>query len=394
MKRNTLLYGILMCASSIMAQSEQGFTIKGSLQGLPDSLKVKLIDTENEEEYKTIAEANISNGSFTLEGSVPNTRLCELVFTRKNKQSGYDFSPIRIRIPIENVPVTISSEVTYDSIVKADYSQKQEMLLKAEGGKVLSEFNEYTKAINDIELKAKKARYKSASKYFETNDNPDTMKIYRALEEDAQKRLDEANMRFIKSHPNHFISAYLVNKKLETFFEYTTDELNDMATIVASYPDTARNNRINKYLTRALKYARMMNVKDFEAQTPDNDTLLISTLITPGKYCLIDFWASWCGPCRASIPKIKSLYEKFNEKFNVISVSVDEKESAWRKAMDSEKMPWHQLWVDDTKAVKACTAYAVQSIPRLVLIDDKGHIVIVTHDPNKISEQLKTGLGY
>lgn len=109
MKRNTLLYGLLMCASSIMAQSGQKFIIKGSLQGLPDSLKVKLIDTENDEQNKTIAESDISNGCFILEGSVPNTRLCELIFTRKGKQSGYDISTIRVRIPVENAPITISS---------------------------------------------------------------------------------------------------------------------------------------------------------------------------------------------------------------------------------------------------------------------------------------------
>ena len=220
------------------------------------------------------------------------------------------------------------------------------------------------------------------------------MKIYRKLEEEANKKLDEATMKFVKSHPDYFISAYIVNKKLETFFEYTADEINDMAATVASCPDTARNNRINKYLTRALKYARMMKLKDFEALNPEKNPSLISTLVKPGQYTLIDFWASWCGPCRAAIPKIKSLYEKYDGKFNVISVSVDEKETAWRKAMDSEKMPWAQLWVDETRATKACTDYAVLSIPRLVLINDKGLIVIVTHDPNKISECLTTGLGY
>lgn len=393
MDRKVLLCGLFMCASSLMAQSEQGFTIKGSLQGLPDSLKVKLVDIESGEQNRIIAESDINNGNFMLKGSVPNVRLCELMFY-KNNNTGYSHATIKVRMMVENTPMTVSSDVTYDSIVNADYSQKQEMLLKVKGGKASAEFDDYKKELNSIELTAKKVGYKAASKYFETSDNPDTMKIYRKPEEEANKKLDEATMKFVKSHPDYFISAYIVNKKLETFFEYTADEINDMAATVASCPDTARNNRINKYLTRALKYARMMKLKDFEALNPEKNPSLISTLVKPGQYTLIDFWASWCGPCRAAIPKIKSLYEKYDGKFNVISVSVDEKETAWRKAMDSEKMPWAQLWVDETRATKACTDYAVLSIPRLVLINDKGLIVIVTHDPNKISECLTTGLGY
>ena len=161
MDRKVLLCGLFMCASSLMAQSEQGFTIKGSLQGLPDSLKVKLVDIESGEQNRIIAESDINNGNFMLKGSVPNVRLCELMFY-KNNNTGYSHATIKVRMMVENTPMTVSSDVTYDSIVNADYSQKQEMLLKVKGGKASAEFDDYKKELNSIELTAKKVGYKAA----------------------------------------------------------------------------------------------------------------------------------------------------------------------------------------------------------------------------------------
>jgi thiol-disulfide isomerase/thioredoxin len=89
---------------------------------------------------------------------------------------------------------------------------------------------------------------------------------------------------------------------------------------------------------------------------------------------LIDFWASWCGPCRKSIPAIKELYETHKEKgFDVLSVSIDTNREAWLKAVHEENMPWTQVLSPDKD--KTLKEFMIIGVPTLFLVDKEGKIV-------------------
>ncbi|SEW39294.1 TlpA family protein disulfide reductase [Chitinophaga arvensicola] len=93
-----------------------------------------------------------------------------------------------------------------------------------------------------------------------------------------------------------------------------------------------------------------------------------------GKYLLVDFWASWCGPCRQAIPKVKELYETYKAKgFDVVSISIDTDKNAWRKAMKEEEMPWDQLLSDNKD--KTMEQFQFSGIPTLYLVDTDGNIM-------------------
>ena len=109
---------------------------------------------------------------------------------------------------------------------------------------------------------------------------------------------------------------------------------------------------------------------NFTLPTDNGSTLSLSDY--KGKYVLIDFWASWCGPCRASFPAIAKLHDQYAGKLTIIGVSLDRGEAAWRKALDEEKCTWAQAW--DQKGVAAKT-YAVSAIPLLVLVGPDGKII-------------------
>lgn len=94
-----------------------------------------------------------------------------------------------------------------------------------------------------------------------------------------------------------------------------------------------------------------------------------------GHYLLIDFWASWCGPCRQAIPKVKELYNKYHSSngFNVVSVSIDDSKSAWKKAMSEENMPWQQLLSPNKDSTMK--EFQFSGIPTMYLVDPVGNIV-------------------
>nr|WP_295866792.1 TlpA disulfide reductase family protein [uncultured Chitinophaga sp.] len=93
-----------------------------------------------------------------------------------------------------------------------------------------------------------------------------------------------------------------------------------------------------------------------------------------GKYLLVDFWASWCGPCRQAIPKVKELYNAYKDKgFEVVSISIDTDQKAWKKAMTEEAMPWEQLLSDNKD--KTMEQFQFSGIPTLYLVDREGNIL-------------------
>ncbi len=114
---------------------------------------------------------------------------------------------------------------------------------------------------------------------------------------------------------------------------------------------------------------------DFTALTPNGDEMSLSDFVGKTDYVLVDFWASWCGPCRRFIPLLKDLYScnKGENKLQIVSCSVDQDITAWKTALSEENMPWPQLHED---AAHPCSdKYNVQYIPHTVLIDKNGKIV-------------------
>ncbi|MEM6320374.1 MAG: TlpA disulfide reductase family protein [Bacteroidota bacterium] len=113
---------------------------------------------------------------------------------------------------------------------------------------------------------------------------------------------------------------------------------------------------------------------DFTQKTPHGTDLKLSDL--RGKVVLVDFWASWCGPCRRENPHVKALYEKYSDKgFEILSVSLDRQEASWKRAIEQDGMDWFH--VSDLKGWKNEVAklYSVSSIPYTVLLDPEGRII-------------------
>lgn len=125
---------------------------------------------------------------------------------------------------------------------------------------------------------------------------------------------------------------------------------------------------------RRLKIAPGTMAIDFEQ--PDKDGKLVRLSDYRGKYVFVDFWASWCVPCRAENPHVVEAYNDFHKKgLEVLSVSVDDKREAWLKAVEQDGLPWTQ--VSDLKGWNnsASQSYLIKAIPANFLIDPSGKII-------------------
>ncbi|EHQ28068.1 TlpA family protein disulfide reductase [Mucilaginibacter paludis] len=129
----------------------------------------------------------------------------------------------------------------------------------------------------------------------------------------------------------------------------------------------------------------------FTLQTPDGTAIKMSSV--KGKVVLVDFWASWCMPCRASIPHLKQLYQKYHaDGFEILSVSIDQNNKAWKNAMLKEAMPWPQVIDHYDAGMDASTlmlSLGIASVPFVMMLDDEGKVVTINPAKEETDDQLK-----
>jgi thiol-disulfide isomerase/thioredoxin len=141
-----------------------------------------------------------------------------------------------------------------------------------------------------------------------------------------------------------------------------------------------------------LATAQLPNITDprvhIKLPTVKGDSLTLASF--KGKVVLLDFWASWCGPCRASNKKLTKLYDKYKAQgFEIFSVSLDEEKADWEKAISKDKMTWIQ--VNDPRGHDAQTAvnWNIFQLPTSYLINKKGDVVSVDPEGKELEESVK-----
>ena len=194
---------------------------------------------------------------------------------------------------------------------------------------------------------------------------------------------------FILAHPNSYVALQRFQRhEMPKDFDPTEAEKN----FNALFDEELQQTELGKSITEKIRIAKKSQIGkealDFSQETPEGESFNLSSL--RGKYVLVDFWASWCKPCRAENPFVVKAYNKYkDENFEIVGVSLDASKESWVAAIEKDGLPW--VHVSDLKYWKNEVAlqYGISSVPANVLIDPDGIII----DKNLRGEALTEKLG-
>ena len=157
--------------------------------------------------------------------------------------------------------------------------------------------------------------------------------------------------------------------------------------------DSLRREREREFMESKRAVTVGSHYRDISGRTPGGDPVSLSQFIVPGHVTLLDFWASWCGPCRQEIPFLKDLYARYHDRgFDIIACSLDQSESAWLRALDKEQMPWPQFSELMGWNGTITQQYGIQAIPYVILLDRQGNVCLLNLHAQLLVDEIERQL--
>jgi thiol-disulfide isomerase/thioredoxin len=197
--------------------------------------------------------------------------------------------------------------------------------------------------------------------------NSPEWKAFEAKEKAFFAKVEKTTLDLITRHKTNWWGPFF----MMTQYSYFTPE---QKPIYEQFSDAAKKSYYGQIVDKDLNPKSLIgtSIANFGLKDKDGKTLNAKDIVAGKKYILVDFWASWCGPCRKEIPNLKTAYTEYSNKgFEILSISIDKDEKAWQKALGQENMQWPNLYDDD----KVSKAFNVKTIPATYLVDSKGVII-------------------
>ena len=348
----------------------ESFTIIGRTTGFRDSTRLYLKKAESGSFQINQDSSYVINNSFTFKGKVndPQKYIIHTGSTGWQGQPPADFYYVTFYVDNSTIYIT-------DDIGNLKFA-------KFTGSELQNDFNELNVS-----------RYPIVFAFDSINNAlrnlPRTESVLRGyLQEELQKYMEayeQVFLDFIKTHPKSILSADCLNGYKTSWGRVITKDLFN------SLDPKVQNSNFGKFIKEYIEIQDNYGFTEFidlELKNLNGDFIKLSSL--KGKYILLEFWSSWCGPCRAENPRLLKVYNQYKEKgFEIYAVSLDDKKESWQNTVKDDKITW--ITVSDLKGPtnsKAAMLYEVSAIPRNFLIDREGKIIATDLRGEDLAEKL------
>jgi peroxiredoxin len=374
-----LVFALLVLASfAANAQEAQDFTVNGTLQNI--TLPVNKVFYSYRADGVTVRDSVApTDGKYSFSGKIAEPLMVTIFVRYKNDAQG---KPIKMFQPRDYASVFVAPGAVQVSSVDS-FSN-----VKVKGSKAHDAYlslTEKTKPVNDKMQAASKA-YSAA---YQAKDSA-TMKTLDATFDALDLEMKEVYKGYLATNNNSPIAMYALGQMAGWDINPEVVE-----PIYKALSEPARATPSGKAFAEKIVTAKKTAVGAMAMDFTQNDTLDVPVSLSSfkGKYVLIDFWASWCGPCRQENPNVVKAFQTYNAKgFTVLGVSLDQPgaKDKWMKAIHDDNLTWTQ--VSDLKYWdnQVAKQYGIQAIPQNFLVDPAGKIIAKNIRGEELSSKLAT----
>lgn len=346
-----LLMGLLFVSC---AKQETTYTIQGEWEG-GDGKVVYLKKDLGDKKYEVLDSAVVANGRFKMQNLLGDVDERILEINGGTNIIILDSVPIRVKCEtvkrmnrgkeIVNVKTEISGSVEQDIFRTMLLTQRDEMLVML-GLSFMNKGENENAAMQDS-----------------------LVQMYLAVKAKTVRTIDS----LVTNYPNCHATALIIDK-----FVIKDRDLAEVEKMYESLTPRIKNAYLGRKLKTSIDNIKKTSVgsmaPDFTLQAPDGKNVSLSDY--RGKMVLLDFWASWCGPCLREVPNVKKVYDKFHDKgFEILSVSLDDKKDNWVNAIEKNDLNWSHVSSLKGWSCPVAKLYNVSGVPAMLLIDKEGRIV-------------------
>lgn len=338
-----LLLSIVAASMTLAAcNAQSGYKVTGTVEGMPDGKAI--IATVNGSSLDTLAKADVKNGSFEFTGNVSEpTGAYIMVIGQRGA----------IPFMLENANITVNA------------GQAGLTVTGSEGQKIYDQFMAINTTTQQEAMKLQQ-EYQAA--------NGDQAKM-QAVQEAYAKLMTDAQAKeteLIKANPDSYVSTFVIVSSMgQMEYEQLKERYNLLGEKAKA---SAQGKAIAAQIAKLESTAIGQIAPNFTITTPEGES--ISLYDIKGKVKLVDFWASWCGPCRGENPHVVEIYKEYHPKgLEIFGVSLDNNKEAWVKAIADDGLVWKHG--SDLKGWQSAPAqlYSVSGIPHTVLLDENNKII-------------------
>lgn len=334
-----------MAAVSLVAcQNKNAYTISGTFEGAGenDSVSLQLMEGRKFVDLQKVA---VVNGKFEFKGVADSVQVAAVTIGDAFCQLFLEPGDIKVAL--------VKGQMAY-----------------ALGTPNNNAFEAYSSDMDAIQEEYAAIAEKGRNPELSEAEKAEAMKQLEALE---AKYIEATKNCIIENAGNDF-GLFILNRN---YYYLTPEELAPaLETYLAAFPTNVRLQKMKEQNDLTLETSVGKQYKDFEMADVDGNMHKISEYVAANKVTFIDFWASWCGPCRAEMPAVKAAYDEYKAKgFGIVGVSLDNNKEAWVKAIADLGIEWPQL--SDLKGwgCEGAKLYGVNSIPATVLVAQDGTIL-------------------